>query len=74
MLNPIRPSTILLSLTIFRTLITTYVYGQTASDVSIATDTGTSADCVAAKNCFSPNPATVALGTTVTWTNNDKST
>ena len=49
-------------------------FGQTASDVSIATGAGASAsaDCVAAKNCFSPNQLTVAPGTTVTWTNNDK--
>ena len=49
-------------------------FGQTASDITIATGAGSSAsaDCVAAKNCFSPNPLTVAPGTTVTWTNNDK--
>ncbi|MDE1877968.1 MAG: cupredoxin domain-containing protein [Thaumarchaeota archaeon] len=29
------------------------------------------ADCVAAKNCFSPNPLNVTPGTTVTWKNTD---
>ncbi len=48
-------------------------FGQEASDVTITTGAGASAsaDCVAASNCFSPNPLTVAPGTTVTWTNND---
>ncbi|MDE1838636.1 MAG: cupredoxin domain-containing protein [Thaumarchaeota archaeon] len=30
-----------------------------------------SAPCVAANNCFSPNPLNVAPGTTVTWKNTD---
>jgi predicted secreted protein with PEFG-CTERM motif len=49
-------------------------FGQEASDVTIAVGAGASAsaDCVAANNCFSPSPLTVAPGTTVTWTNNDK--
>ena len=49
-------------------------FGQEASDVTIATGAGASAsaDCVAVHNCFSPNPLTVAPGSTVTWTNSDK--
>jgi len=49
-------------------------FGQTASDITIATGAGASAsaDCVAANNCFSPNVLNVAPGTTVTWTNTDK--
>ena len=49
-------------------------FGQTASDIKIATGAGASAsaDCVAAKNCFDPGVLDVAPGTTVTWTNTDK--
>ena len=52
----------------------TPAFGQEASDVTITAGAGASAsaDCVAANNCFSPSPLTVAPGTTVTWTNNDK--
>lgn len=74
MLDTIRSSTILLSLVIFTTFITSSsAFGQTASDVTIATGAGASASaaCVATNSCFSPNPLTVAPGTTVTWTNND---
>ncbi len=44
------------------------------AEITIATGAGASAsaDCVAAKNCFSPNPLTVAPGTDVEWTNTDK--
>jgi len=45
-------------------------FGQTANEIDMATNVGTpDAACVAAKNCFSPNPLTVAPGTTVTWKN-----
>ena len=49
-------------------------FGQTANQVNIATGAGASASaaCVAAKNCFAPNPINVAPGDTVTWTNPDK--
>ncbi len=33
---------------------------------------GAGQDCVAAKNCFSPNVVNISPGDTVTWTNNDK--
>jgi len=33
---------------------------------------GSDQTCVAANNCFSPNVANIAVGDTVTWTNNDK--
>jgi len=48
-------------------------FGQEASDVTIVSGAGASASaaCVAANNCFSPSPLTVAPGTTVTWTNTD---
>jgi plastocyanin len=52
----------------------TQAFGQTLSDVTISTGAGTSANasCVTLKNCYSPNPLTVASGTTVIWTNADK--
>ena len=48
-------------------------FGQEAGDITIVSGAGASASaaCVAANNCFSPNPVTVAPGTTVTWTNTD---
>jgi len=48
-------------------------FGQVESDITITQGAGASAsvDCVAANNCFSPNPITVTPGTTVTWTNTD---
>jgi len=48
-------------------------FGQTANEVDIAKGSGASqtADCVAANNCFTPNPLTVAPGTQVTWKNTD---
>src|SRR3989454_6898899 len=48
-------------------------FGQTANEVDIAKGSGASqtADCVAANNCFNPNPLTVAPGTQVTWKNTD---
>ena len=33
---------------------------------------GSDQTCVAAKNCFSPSEANIAVGDTVTWTNTDK--
>ncbi|MHB9159425.1 MAG: plastocyanin/azurin family copper-binding protein [Nitrosotalea sp.] len=49
-------------------------FGQTtANEIDIAAGAGGSANaaCVAANNCFAPNPLTVAPGTTVTWKNTD---
>jgi len=48
-------------------------FGQESADITIVSGAGASANaaCVAANNCFSPNPLTVAPGTTVTWTNTD---
>src|SRR2546427_2202829 len=48
-------------------------FGQTANEVDMAKGAGASqtADCVAANNCFNPNPLTVASGTQVTWKNTD---
>ena len=48
-------------------------FGQTANEVDMAKGAGASqtADCVAANNCFNPNPLTVAPGTQVTWKNTD---
>ncbi len=49
------------------------VFGQTANEIDIAVGAGGSANaaCVAANNCFAPNPLTVTPGTTVTWKNTD---
>ena len=43
------------------------------AEIDMAKGAGASAtaDCVAAKNCFAPNPLNVAPGTTVTWKNED---
>ncbi len=48
-------------------------FGQTANEIDMASGAGASAGaaCVAANNCFAPNPLTVAPGTTVTWKNTD---
>ena len=48
-------------------------FGQTANEIDMASGAGASAGaaCVAANNCFAPNPLTVAPGTTVTWKNID---
>ena len=48
-------------------------FGQVQSEVDIAAGAGSSANaaCVAAKNCFAPNPLTVAPGTEVEWKNTD---
>ena len=48
-------------------------FGQTANEIDIAVGAGGSANaaCVAANNCFAPNPLTVTPGTTVTWKNTD---
>ncbi len=48
-------------------------FGQTANEIDMVKGAGASAsaDCVTANNCFSPNPLTVAPGTTVTWKNID---
>jgi len=47
-------------------------FGETA-EITMATGAGASAnaDCVAANNCFAPNPLTVAPGTEVEWKNTD---
>jgi len=51
-------------------------FGQTANEIDIASGAGGSqnAACVATNNCFTPNPLTVAPGTTVTWKNTDTTT
>ena len=47
-------------------------FGQTANEIDIATGAGDqNAACVAANDCFTPNPLTVTPGTTVTWKNTD---
>ena len=48
-------------------------FGQTANEIDMTKGAGAAAtaDCVAAKNCFSPNPLNVTPGTTVTWKNTD---
>src|SRR3989442_780651 len=48
-------------------------FGQTANEVDMAKGAGASqtADCVAANNCFNPNPLVVPPGTQVTWRNTD---
>ncbi len=48
-------------------------FGQTANEIDMAkgAGSGATADCVAAKNCFNPNPLNVAPGTQVTWKNTD---
>ena len=48
-------------------------FGETTSSISMTPGAGASASaaCVAAKNCFAPNPITVTPGTKVTWTNTD---
>lgn len=48
-------------------------FGQTANEIDMSKGAGASAtaDCVTAKNCFTPNPLSVAPGTTVTWKNTD---
>src|SRR5437870_2107352 len=44
-----------------------------SAEIDMAKGAGASqtADCVAANNCFNPNPLTVAPGTQVTWKNTD---
>lgn len=48
-------------------------FGQTANEIDMTKGAGAAAtaDCVAAKNCFSPGTLTVTPGTTVTWKNTD---
>ena len=48
-------------------------FGQTANEIDMTKGAGASAtaDCVAAKNCFTPNPLNVAPGTEVEWKNTD---
>jgi len=63
----------LTTLTIFDA---TTAFGQVPIPVNVSIVAGAgssaSAPCVAANNCFSPNPISVAPGTPVTWTNNDQ--
>jgi predicted secreted protein with PEFG-CTERM motif len=42
------------------------------TNVVMSPGAGSDQTCVAAKNCFSPNVVNIAVGDTVTWTNNDK--
>src|SRR3989441_11492742 len=60
-------------LTLVAILSVASAFGQTANEVDMAKGAGASqtADCVAANNCFNPNPLTVAPGTQVTWKNTD---
>ncbi len=46
---------------------------QSQAEIDISTGSGASASatCVAANNCFTPNPLYVSPGTTVTWKNTD---
>ncbi len=48
-------------------------FGQMSMEVDIAKGAGSSANaaCVAANNCFAPNPVTIAPGTEVEWKNTD---
>ena len=48
-------------------------FGQQSAEVDMTkgASSGATADCVAAKNCFNPNPITVAPGTEVEWKNTD---
>jgi predicted secreted protein with PEFG-CTERM motif len=48
-------------------------FGQAANEIDMTPGAGASASapCVAANNCFAPNPLNVAPGTTVTWKNTD---
>ncbi|MGB9124011.1 MAG: plastocyanin/azurin family copper-binding protein [Nitrosotalea sp.] len=48
-------------------------FGQSANEIDMTPGAGASATaaCVAANNCFAPNPLNVAPGTTVTWKNTD---
>ncbi len=47
-------------------------FGQTANEIDMEKGAGDqNAACIAAKNCFAPNPLTVTPGTTVTWKNTD---
>lgn len=75
MLDTIRSSTILLSLVMFGMLITpSFAFGQTTNEIDISKGAGFSAyaKCVTAKNCFYPNPLSIATGSTVIWRNTDK--
>ena len=53
--------------------ITPSAFAQMSMEVDMAKGAGSSAnaDCVAANNCFAPNPVTVAPGTEVEWKNVD---
>ena len=42
------------------------------TNIVMSPGAGSGQDCVTANNCFSPNMANIAVGDTVTWTNNDK--
>ena len=46
---------------------------SSVNQITIALGAGASANaaCVSTNNCFAPNPLSVAVGTTVTWTNTD---
>jgi len=42
------------------------------TQVQMSPGAGSGQDCVTAMNCFDPNVVNIAVGDTVTWTNNDK--
>jgi predicted secreted protein with PEFG-CTERM motif len=48
-------------------------FGQSPAEIDMTKGAGSAstAPCVAAKNCWSPNPLTIEPGTTVTWKNTD---
>jgi plastocyanin len=48
-----------------------HVFAAT-TQVQMSPGAGSDQSCVAAKNCFDPNVVNIAVGDTVTWTNNDK--
>ncbi len=46
-------------------------FAATEVDITKGASASATADCVAAKNCFNPNPVNVAPGTEVDWKNGD---
>jgi len=42
------------------------------TNIVMSPGAGAGQDCVTAKNCFDPSVTNIAVGDTVTWTNNDK--
>jgi predicted secreted protein with PEFG-CTERM motif len=62
----------LLALVAILGVVPAFGQGETSEiDMTPGAGASASAACVAVHNCFSPNPATVAPGTTVIWKNTD---